>query len=73
MRYTGPASVAVHVKGWHGNPTCEVGLFDPVSGNRLDFATATRGQKDTVALDPGGRKQAYVAVDVCTVQVSAGQ
>jgi len=69
--FTAPASVAVHVKDWYGNSSCKFGLFDPVTGDLLDFATATRGAKETATLDPGGRKQAYLALNGCAVQVSA--
>jgi hypothetical protein len=70
--FTAPARVAVHVKDWYGNSSCELDLFDPASGDQLDFATATRGQKETVTLDPGGRKQAYLHLNGCAVEVSAG-
>jgi hypothetical protein len=71
--FAAPASVAVQVKDWQGNPSCEFGLYDPVSGDQLDFATATRGQAGTVTLDPGGRKQAYLSLDGCGAEVSAGR
>ena len=71
--FAAPARVAVHVKNWHGDQSCEFRLFDPASGDQLDFATATRGQNDTVTLDPGGRQQAYLALNGCGVQVSAGR
>jgi hypothetical protein len=63
--------VAVRVKDWYGSSSCKFGLFDPVTGDLLDFATATRGAKETATLDSGGRKQAYVALNGCAVQVSA--
>jgi hypothetical protein len=71
--FTAPAGVAVHVRNWYGNPSCELRLYDPASGDLLDVQTATRGQKETVTLDPGGRKHAYLALSGCTVQVSAGR
>jgi hypothetical protein len=71
--FTAPASVAVHVTDWYGNSTCKVGLFDPATGDLLDVATATRGQQETVTLDPSGRKQAYLGLNGCAVQVSAGR
>ena len=71
--FTAPAGVAVHVTNWYGNPSCELRLYDPASGDLVDFQTATRGQKETVTLDPGGRKHVYLALAGCTVQVSAGR
>jgi VCBS repeat-containing protein len=71
--FTAPASVAVHVTSWYGNQTCKVGLFDPGTGDLADVATATRGQQETVTLDPGGRKQAYLGLSGCKVHVSAGR
>jgi hypothetical protein len=71
--FTAPASVAVHVTSWYGNQTCKVGLFDPGTGDLADVATATRGQQETVTLDPGGRKQAYLGLGGCKVHVSAGR
>jgi hypothetical protein len=69
--FTAPARVAVHVRDWYGNQSCGFGLKDPVSGDLVDFATATRGQKETVTLDPGGRKQAYLVLNGCAAEVSA--
>jgi hypothetical protein len=71
--FTAPATVAVHVKNFYGNPSCHLELKDAASGDLLDFGTATRAQTDTVTLDPSGRKQAYLALGGCTVQVSAGR
>lgn len=70
--FAAPASVTVRVTKWHGDSSCEFQLYDPVSGTKLDFATATRGQSDVVTLYPGGYKSAYLALDNCGVQVSAG-
>jgi hypothetical protein len=66
-----PAKVAVHVKDWHGDSSCDFRLYDPATGDELDFATATPGPKDTVTLNPGGHKTAYLALSDCGVQVSA--
>jgi hypothetical protein len=63
--------VAVKVTDWQGNPGCELMLYDPASGDRLDFATATRGKTETVTLNPGGRKTAYLHLVDCGVEVSA--
>ena len=71
--FTAPASVAVHVKNWYGDSSCKFGLYDPLTGDLVDVATAIRGQQETVMLDPGGRKQAYLALNGCAVQVSAGR
>ena len=69
--FTAPARVAVQVKGWHGDSSCEFKLFDPASGAELDFATATQGQNDAVTLNPGGHKTAYLALADCKAEVSA--
>lgn len=71
--FAAPARVAVRVKDWHGNSSCDFRLYDPANGVELDFATATRGQSDAVTLDPGGRKMVYLALDNCGVDVSAGR
>ena len=71
--FTAPAKVAVHVKNWHGNASCDFRLYDPANGDQLDFATATQGQNDAVTLDPGGRKKVYLALANCGVQVSAAR
>jgi caspase domain-containing protein len=70
--FTAPASVALRVTEWYGDSSCKFGLFDPATGDLLDFATATRGAKETVTLNPGGHKQAYLGLNSCGVQVSAG-
>jgi hypothetical protein len=69
--FAAPASVAVQVKDWHGDSSCDFRLYDPASGVELDFATATRGKNDAVTLNAGGRKTAYLALDNCGVEVSA--
>ncbi len=66
-----PGVIAVHVKDWHSGQTCDFRLIDPASGTELDFATAIRGQKEAVPLDPGRNKTAYLALEDCGVQVSA--
>jgi hypothetical protein len=70
--FTAPAKVAVHVTDWGGSLTCDLGLYDPVSGALLNFATADKTQGDTVTLDSGGHKSAYLAIDGCGVRASAG-
>ena len=69
--FAAPARVAVHVKEWHGDASCDFALFDPANGDQLDFGTATQGQTDTVTLNPGGRKTVYLALANCGVDVSA--
>jgi len=69
--FAAPAKVAVHVKDWHGDSSCDFRLYDPASGVELDFATATQGTNETVTLNPGGRKTAYLALSDCGVEVSA--
>ena len=69
--FAAPARVAVHVKEWHGDSSCDFALFDPANGDQLDFGTATQGQTDTVTLNPGGRKTVYLALANCGVDVSA--
>ena len=69
--FAAPAKVAVHVTDWHGDTTCGFRLYDPASGTELDFATATRGKKSDVTLDPGGRKTVYLALAACGIKVSA--
>jgi hypothetical protein len=71
--FAAPASVAVRVKDWHGDSSCDFRLYDPASGGELDFATVSRGQNDTVTLDPGGRKTVYLALENCGVEVSAAR
>ena len=71
--FTAPASVTVHVTNWYGDSSCKFGLSDPITGDLLDIATAIRGRQETVTLDPGGRKQAYLGVSGCAVQVSSGR
>jgi hypothetical protein len=71
--FAAPAPVAVHVQDWHGNASCDFRLYDPASGVELDFVTATRGTHETVTLNPGGRKTAYLALSDCGVEVSAAR
>jgi hypothetical protein len=71
--FAAPASVAVRVKDWQGNPSCDFRLYDPASGGQLDFATATRGQNDAVTLNSAGHKSAYLALENCGVDVSAAR
>ncbi len=66
-----PGDVLVHVTDWEGNPSCEFRLYDPASGTEIYFATATKGQSDTVPLHPEGRKTAYLHLEDCKVEVSA--
>jgi len=70
--FPAPAKVTVQVTDWGGSSTCDLGLYDPVGGILLDFTTADKTQGDTVTLDPGGHKNAYLAIDACGVRVSAG-
>ena len=69
--FAAPAKVMVHVKDWHGSPSCDFRLYDPASGVELDFVTATQGKSETVTLAPSGRKTAYLALNDCGVVVSA--
>ena len=69
--FAAPPRVAVHVKDWHGDSSCDFRLYDPASGVELDFATAMQGKNDTVTLSSGGRKTAYLALSDCGVDVSA--
>ena len=62
----------MHVTDWSGSLTCDLGLYDPASGALLSFATADKTQGDTVTLDSGGHKSAYLAIDGCGVRASAG-
>lgn len=71
--FAAPAFVSVMVKDWLGNDSCDFQLYDPASGTELDFATATRGQNSTVRLDAAGHKRAYLALENCGIQVSAGR
>ena len=68
--FAAPAMVAVTVTNWQGDPACELRLYDPASGDLLDFETATRGKTKTVTLNPGGRKTAYLHLLNCGVEVS---
>jgi hypothetical protein len=65
------SKVSVKVTDWGGSPTCDLGLWDPASGVLLDFGTADQAKGDTVLLDPGSHKSAYLAIDGCGVHVSA--
>jgi len=71
--FTAPAKVAVHVKNWHGDSTCDFRLYDPATGTELDFATATRGRNSDVTLDPSGHKTVYLHLESCGVAVSAAR
>ena len=71
--FTAPAKVAVHVKDWHGDSSCDFKLYDPATGTELDFATATRGQNSDVTLDTSGRKTVYLHLVSCGVAVSAAR
>jgi uncharacterized caspase-like protein len=71
--FAAPASVAVHVLDWHGDASCYFELRDPANGDQVNFATATRGQNDTVTIDTNGRKKVYLHFDNCGVQVSAAR
>ena len=71
--FTAPAKVAVHVKDWHGDSSCDFKLYDPATGTELDFATATRGRSSDVTLDSSGRKTVYLHLVSCGVAVSAAR
>jgi hypothetical protein len=71
--FRAPASVIVRVTNWGGNSSCDFSLYAPASGRELDHKTATKGQQDTVTLDPIGSKLAYLELAYCQVLVSAGQ
>ena len=65
-----PPRVAVQVKDYMGNHTCQFKLYDPADGQTLDSATATPGA-DTVLLDPAGRDRVYVGYEYsCAYRVS---
>jgi hypothetical protein len=68
--FVAPARVVVQVKDYRGSQTCSVALVDPADGQQLDVATARPGV-DTVVLDTGGRRTAYLGHVSCSVQVSA--
>ena len=63
--------IAVRVTDWSGSSSCDLGLYDPATGVLLDFGTADQTKGDTVALDPGLHKSAYLAIDGCGVHVTA--
>jgi hypothetical protein len=67
-----PASsrVAVQVKDFNGGSDCTLALRDLTDGQDIDVATATPGA-NTVLLDPGGRKEVYLANPDCSVRISA--
>jgi hypothetical protein len=71
--FRAPARVAVRVKDWHGNSSCDFRLYDPATGTEIDFATATQGQNSDVTLDSNGRKTVYLALEHCGVGVSAAR
>jgi Caspase domain len=70
--FAAPPQVAVHVKDYYGDTSCELRLYDPADGTELDFATAKPGA-DTVTLSTGGRARAYVGTEDCAFQVSAAR
>ena len=70
--FAAPAKVTVQVRDWGGGQSCHFAIYDPDTGAPLDFQNAELGQNDTVTLDPGGHKSAYLALDGCGVRVSAG-
>jgi hypothetical protein len=70
--FTAPAKVAVHVDDYNGSPDCPVTLIDPATGETINAETATPGKNgDTVTLDTGGRKVAYLSDLDCQVRVTA--
>jgi len=70
--FTAPANVSVHVDDYSASPNCAITLSDPASGQLIDSKTATPGQnKDTVTLDPGGRKTVYLTDTDCKIRVTA--
>jgi hypothetical protein len=68
--FTAPPTVAVQVTGFKGSD-CTFQLHDQANGQELDFATATRGKKDTVTLIPGGTKTVYLRSTGCKFRVYA--
>jgi eukaryotic-like serine/threonine-protein kinase len=68
--FAAPARVSVQVQDFDGSPECRLALHDPADGGALDIATAKPGA-DTVVLDAGGRRTAYLADNPCSVMVSA--
>jgi len=63
--------VAVRVQDFRGSK-CEFTLYDPVGGRSLDIQTAMRGKdNNTVMLDPGGSKTAYLRTDDCVFRAYA--
>ncbi|SNQ47272.1 Serine-threonine protein kinase (AfsK-like) [Frankia canadensis] len=69
--FTAPAAVEVEVRDFNGNETCDFVLRDVASGEDVDIATATK-DAPTVRLDPGGRREVYLAANYCVVRISAG-
>ncbi len=63
--------ITVRVTDWSGSSSCDLGLYDPATGVLLDFGKADQTKGDTVPLDPGSHKSAYLAIDGCGVHVSA--
>jgi hypothetical protein len=57
---------------WRVNdPPCLVATYaGSGSATLLDFGTADQAKTDTVLLDPGSHKSAYLAIDGCGVHVS---
>jgi len=69
--FTAPPAVEVEVRDFNGNETCDLVLRDVASGEDVDIATATK-EAPTVRLDPGGRREVYLAANYCVVRISAG-
>ncbi len=72
IAFTAPGRVAVHVENYNESPNCPITLTDPATGQAIAAGTATPGQNgDTVTLDAGGRKVAYLSDLDCLVRVTA--
>jgi len=70
--FTAPAKVAVTVTDWQGSQNCSFALYDPATGTELDFGKAVKGTADSITLESGGKKTAYVETDGCGFHVAAG-
>ncbi|WP_261558011.1 serine/threonine-protein kinase [Frankia tisae] len=68
--FSAPSRVEVLIKDFNGSETCELVLRDVASGENVDVATATH-DASTVTLDPGGRRQVYLAATDCAVRIGA--
>ncbi|WP_261575549.1 serine/threonine-protein kinase [Frankia gtarii] len=68
--FSAPSRVEVLIKDFNGSETCELVLRDVASGENVDFVTATH-DASTVTLDPGGRRQVYLAATDCAVRIGA--